>query len=116
MKSIENFHLNNMALVHKYLNGEMSAHERTSFELKMEEDEELKEDFEIVQEYLSTQRKGKKTLSSRDLRRLTSHNFDQIRLDRKALVGRDIITYGIGAVALALLMLSICILILGWVA
>ncbi len=66
MKSIENFHLNNMALVHKYLNGEMSAHERTSFELNLEEDDELKGDFEIAEEYLSSQKGRKKTVSSRE--------------------------------------------------
>ncbi|MFT5619688.1 MAG: hypothetical protein ACI85I_002935 [Arenicella sp.] len=114
MKSIENFHLNNMALVHKYLSGEMSAHERASFEMKMEEDEELKEDFEIAQEYLASQKGRKKTFSSREIKKLTSHNFDQIRLDRKALVGRDLITYGIGIVAFGLLLLSVCVLILGW--
>ena len=103
-----------MALVHKYLSGEMSAHERISFELKMKEDEELKEDFEIAQEYLANQKKGKKSISSKNLRKLSSHNFDQIRLDRKALVGRDLITYGIGIVAFSLLLLSVCIMILGW--
>lgn len=110
MKSIEDFDLKNMELVHRYLNGKLSVKEEMDFLKRVKVDTELKDDLELAQSYLDI--KLENSYSPETLSALQGYRFDQIRTERKALVGKNIITYGLWAALAASFMVLTCIVVL----
>lgn len=106
MKSIEDFDLNNMELAMRYLSGRLTLDEEIEFELRLKVDEELQDDLDMVKEHMGFEPKPK--VDEVDLL-LRGYSIDEDRAKRKALVGKDLITYGIGAALVAVLMTLTCI-------
>ena len=109
MKNIEDLSLGNIELAEQYLSGNMRLEEKLSFERRLRHDQELKEDLELTQTFLAKHLEKKYSPETNSL--LQGYDFDQIRMDRKTRVGKDIILHGLGAILAALFMVVVCALI-----
>lgn len=109
MKSIEDFDLANMELVHRYLSGKLSVKEEIDFHKRLKVDYELKEDLELAKHYLDFQLES--SYSSEAISALQEYRFEHIKVDRKAQVGESIVSYGLWAVLSTLFMILTCLTI-----
>lgn len=110
MKSIEDFDLKNMELVHRYLSGKLSLEEEIAFKERLEFDVELKEDLDLAKTYLGFQLEHH--YSPDTVSALQEYRFEHIKTDRRATVGENIVTYGLWAVLSTILMILTCIVII----
>ena len=110
MKSIEEFDLKNMDLAVRYLNGNLSVKEVADFELRLEVDIELQEDLALAKEHLGFEEEIPEPIEVDAL--LKDYRLEQVRAERRALVGKDLITDGFGVALLAILMVLTCVVVL----
>jgi len=108
MKSIEEFDLKNMDLAVRYLSGKLSFEEEAHFQERLAHDAELREDLKLAKEHLGYELENKYSPEMNSL--LQDYSIEGKRIERKSLVGKDLITYGLGAALTAVLMVLTCIL------
>ncbi|MGB0524267.1 MAG: hypothetical protein ACPGJS_14960 [Flammeovirgaceae bacterium] len=110
MKSIEDFDLQNIEFVHRYLSGKLSVKEEKEFHKRLKYDAELREDLELAKKYLDDELEN--NYSPDSLSALQEYKFENIRAERKALVGQNIVSYGLWAALSTIFMVLTCITIL----
>ncbi|MDW7693342.1 hypothetical protein R9C00_01185 [Flammeovirgaceae bacterium SG7u.111] len=105
MKTIEELSLENIVQIEKYLSGKMSNREANAFEEKLRRDEELCDDFEMINEEIN--KKGK---SLRWGYNPYSNPQDRnvVRMERKRQIGKTLTGNGFLALAVMLIMVAIC--------
>ena len=110
MKTIEEFTLENMIIIEKYLNNEMTGKERAQFLARLKEDEELREDFELAKSSINPNKKSG-NLPLRQSQK-TMLDFPVFSINRKKSLGQKITKDGLLYITIATLMLTICGIIL----
>ncbi len=110
MKTIEEFTLKNMIVIEKYLNNEMTEKEKAKFLTELEEDDELREDFELAKASLKSENKNQ----FRPIRQHQKNLFDLpvFSINKKRSLGKKITKDGLLYITIATLMLTICGIIL----
>ncbi len=111
MKTIEQLELNNIVLIDRYLNDQLTEMEMRRFERRLEIDNDLRLDFKMV---LESYRKD-----YAKLRRLKKHqiNLDEFNADvaflkRKVSLGKRIVSFGLMAVLFVISLVVICSVVL----
>ncbi len=114
MKTIEDLNLNNMVLIEKYLNNKLNEKEEKAFLKQLSNDEELQEDYEVAKDILLNQEtpKPKAKLHEALQRRLKQYDKSGIRLSRKGVIGKELISNGIVAVLAVIFMILTCALVI----
>jgi hypothetical protein len=99
MKKIEDFDLRNMQLADRYLSGRMSEHEMFEFHRRLEMDVELQDDLDMAKAIL-----GFEASPWWATPRKAEASAQQRRLSKKIAIGKDLVAYGLAALATAAVM------------
>ena len=112
MKTIEEFTLENIIVIEKYLNNELSNEEKAHFLNRLENDEELREDFEMAKASFKDikEQSQKNHFESEHQKNLL--DIPVFSINRKKSLGKKITKDGLLYIVISTLMLSICIIIL----
>ncbi|WP_020527229.1 hypothetical protein [Flexithrix dorotheae] len=111
MKTIEEFTLQNMVLIESYLNGKLSEKERAEFYQRLEVDEELAEDLELVKTsnfFLE----GKNKKASDSINRFKEFNQPNLKITKKVNIGKAILSNGFLAILGVIILAIFCTLLL----
>ncbi|MBX2844197.1 MAG: hypothetical protein KTR26_20695 [Flammeovirgaceae bacterium] len=111
MKTIEEFTLQNMVLIESYLNGKLSEKEREEFFQRLEVDEELADDLELVKTnnfYSETSIKK----SSNSVIKFKEFNQPNLKITKKVSIGNAILSNGFLAILGVIILAIFCTLLL----
>jgi hypothetical protein len=111
MKNIETLVLSNMEQVDRYLSGMMSEEELVRFHERLEFDTELQEDLALAKEVLGYEASPWWASPVRRNGRPEEPDWVSAGLSGKMAVGRDVAGFGVAAVIVATMMVSVCLLV-----
>jgi len=111
MKNIDNFTLDNMVQIERYIQNKMSKEEQQEFLQRLSIDEELQHDYEIAKDILLIENSGKKR-GFAELEHLKFYDNGDFKVSRKGKIGKELIGNGLMAVFAVVFMILTCVLIL----
>ncbi|MBT31067.1 MAG: hypothetical protein CMO01_15530 [Thalassobius sp.] len=112
MKTIEELSLNNMVVIEKYLNDQMTEDEKISFLKQMEKDKDLREDFEMAREVYIDINIGGDFKANSDLKiKKGLFELPVFSINRKKNLGEKITKDSLLAIIAAIMMVIVCLVI-----
>ena len=115
MKSINEFTLNNMVQIERYMRDEMSAEEKQEFLTRLSTDKELQDDYEMAKGILLIEQ-TRSSKQATPLNKLSFFDNGNFKVSRKGIVGKQLIGSGIMTVLAVVFMILTCALIISIIA
>jgi len=110
MKTFEELSFKNVAIIEKYLSGNMSAKEKEAFRSRLREDDDLKEDYDMLKDSVLQYREAAQ--EERIYQKLSRFDTNATRVQRKRKVGLGITKNGFMAFVAMVLMVLVCALLI----